>query len=67
MRGYQRLTVKPVSCLLSPCFQQFVTDPASSKGYLVLKDVRLRCSFAATDSGGIEGAITLGECALLSL
>eukprot|EP00438_Fugacium_kawagutii_P003939 Skav230539 [mRNA] locus=scaffold1183:357481:369946:- [translate_table: standard] len=24
--------------------------------YLILKDVRLRCSFAATDSGGIEGA-----------
>ncbi|CAL1145553.1 unnamed protein product, partial [Cladocopium goreaui] len=24
--------------------------------YLVLKDVRLRCSFAATDSGGIEGS-----------
>eukprot|EP00928_Gymnodinium_smaydae_P043033 TRINITY_DN28924_c0_g1_i1.p1 TRINITY_DN28924_c0_g1~~TRINITY_DN28924_c0_g1_i1.p1 ORF type:complete len:1575 (-),score=290.81 TRINITY_DN28924_c0_g1_i1:312-4940(-) len=24
--------------------------------YLVLKDVRLRCTFAATDSGGIEGS-----------
>ena len=28
---------------------------AVARGYLVLKDVRLRCSFAATDSGGIEG------------
>ena len=67
MRGDERLAVKPVSCLLSPCCQQFATDPASSKGYLVLKDVRLRCSFAATDSGGIEGATTNAGYALLSL
>ena len=31
-------------------------DPSTPLGYLVLKDVRLRCSFAATDSGGIKGS-----------
>ena len=46
-----------------PCLTQVTNDfegckPAFQYGdsYLVLKDVRLRCTFAPEDSGGISGS-----------